>query len=58
MQNCYFDTSTPEAQQIMDEGLTILARIIARDIMRKREAIAGFKKPFKNGENGEHVQNE
>lgn len=56
MQNCFFDTSSPEAQQIMDEGLTILARIIARDIMRKREAIAGLNRRSKDGEDNEHSQ--
>lgn len=53
MKQCFFDTSTPEAQQIMDEGLTILSRIIARDIMRKREAIAMKNRRSNNGEDSE-----
>lgn len=54
MQDCFFDTSSVEAQKIMDDGLTILARVIARDIMREREAIAGLNRRSKNGEDNEH----
>ena len=56
MQDCFFDTSSVEAQKIMDDGLTILARIIARDILKKRQAIAELKKFSKDGERNEHIQ--
>ena len=56
MQDCFFDTASPEAQKIMDDGLTILARIIARDILKKRQVIARLKKSSKDGENNEHIQ--
>lgn len=33
-----FVIETPEHQEILDQGLRILARIIARDILNKRSA--------------------
>ncbi len=41
-----------EANEHLDQGLGILARIIARDIMRK-QPING---DFKNEDNGENIQ--